>query len=195
MSLGLQKNKKSLTRADANNLVRFFMVCYHEGACDAYKYDDDSYCEQFVADHKRELYFGVLKSDNMTFEEFQFTLLLFARNYKMPVFGKEVLMNLTKNSGIFLLCQRFYLQGVYDFARTNQYERMESFKDDIWQYWEKNEKERLTREKVLSRTQEFCVEMQTSLASDGRHNEGRRVMEVGRNLWLLTRPIGFGIKK
>lgn len=188
---GFGHGKSSLTRKDAVYLLRFLKVCYDEGARDAYKDDDDVHCRHFVADHKRELYYGTLDCDRMDWDCYQFTLLLYARNNRMPKFGKDVLFDMTDRSGIPLLCQRFYLQGVSDFVETRDKLKVDMFRDDIWDYWTAGMRGRADSGKVMTLIQEYCLEMKEVFLQNGRNKNASWIMQEGHNIWLLTRPMGF----
>ena len=176
---GFRRHKKGLTRNEASDTARFLMVCYHEGVYDACNVDDNIFCAQFVAQHKSREYLGVLDKDRMSIKEYGFSLLIYARKYSMPTYGQGVLMNLTDNTALYGLCQSFYTQGVKDYICNPDLDRMVDFQRDVWEMWK--EGHRQTTREVVKRVQELCV-------------GSKKLVEFGYQLWLLTRPIGSGLK-
>lgn len=191
---GLCHNKRSLTRRDALRITRFLMACYHEGVCDAWKANDDTYCHQYMSRQKRELSYGILDTPAMNANTYLFTLLLYCRSYRMPDFGRGVIMNMTRNSPLLDLCERFYVQGINDYVDNPDYLHMDEFKDEPNSLWGGRYKE-APCDYVVRTVQNFCLEIKEGYEKLGRAERGAEISKFGYTLWLLTRPVGYGLRK
>lgn len=194
-------------RWDAQNAVRFWMMMYHEGACDACDLNDEDKCLEFLNRHDTRLCLGTIEQDEMRTAEYVFSLLIMCRKYRMYTFGEKFIRR-ADNSILrvfYYLCECFYIQGVKDYLKYPNYIRMDSFRPVYNAYWELNSTKRnMTKQDVLDNVQRFCYEMRNIVEKSDMDDPVRKSLTPAsfdnftRAIWCLTQPIGtydFGSRK
>ena len=177
--------KPALTRKDASDITQLLMACYHEGVCDAWAAQDDAFCRQFVSDCRREGSLGCIDVKGVGKVDYVYTILIYCRKYRLERLGRDVVMPLKGYSPLLDLCMEFYLEGVSDYVSAPDFLAMDDYKDNTKALWGRAEKVGDLRNYVIKKASEYGV------AAKRRD----KVSAFVYTLWLLTRPIGSGIKR
>ena len=131
--------RRILNRSTADQILRFFDVCFKQGVIDACEFGDDWAVKDFYEKHIEDWDFGVLgEADDMDWELFRVKLYHWGRERGYRKFLIEYVYQIHRKNYawyFFVFCMRFYLLGIGEWLEYPNSTRIEQFKNFPNKHW------------------------------------------------------------
>lgn len=131
--------KGPLNRSSAQQIIRFFDVCFKHGVVDAYELRDDYEVKAFYEQHRAAWDFGILgEPDDYDWEMWRFALYRWARYSHLTTFAERYIYKISKKNYLWYFlpfCMLFYLMGIQEWLDNPNPQKLELFKRESRVHW------------------------------------------------------------